>query len=417
MGVSAVVTRVACNTSTGTQDITVSGFGTPVAAMFVLARATTEDTNADSSGLSVGFTDGTLMRVMALSDNDAAATMETDKAYQTTDVILMLDPSAGTLEGSAHFDSWITDGVRIDWDDAVPSAYLLVVYLFGGTDVTAYVNHATMNSASDVDVTDPGFAFDAAVFLYNDLASASDATAGAQLSLGFAGWDGATLTQCALMWSSQDSPTAAAPNTRVCTDSVGGTIYADTESYRFVCKDVDANGFTLDPVVGSPVGVVPYLALNFGGAAAAIAGRWTNAGGTGDQAFTWPGFTPQLVMGTYTHAVLADNNYTTGRNVDLLAVFGFDDTREYTSAICVNDAVGTSNTVSHSASFACQVKTAAGTETRTVGAFTSFDSGAGFTLNLSTNAAAGLEWCGLAIEEFVVAPTGIVPFRRRIEGY
>lgn len=59
MGVTIAQVQQAAPTSTGTQDYTVSGFGTPKAALFIVTKATTNGTAADEFVLGFGATDGT----------------------------------------------------------------------------------------------------------------------------------------------------------------------------------------------------------------------------------------------------------------------------------------------------------------------------------------------------------------------
>src|SRR4030065_1189114 len=147
MGVSVVTTRVACNTSTGTQDITISGCGTPKAARFTLVRAATDGTAANHAVISYGFTDGTRQFAISFEDENALATTETYQAKSSALVVRIGNGGAdGTLEGSAEFSAWITDGVRIDWTDAPDAAYLLIVDLFGGTDLSVYAGEQDLGT-------------------------------------------------------------------------------------------------------------------------------------------------------------------------------------------------------------------------------------------------------------------------------
>ena len=72
--VKCAVTRVACNTSTGNQDITISGLGwTPKLAVFYLSYADTDGTLAAHSCMSVGFFDGTSGGYLSGYNVDASA--------------------------------------------------------------------------------------------------------------------------------------------------------------------------------------------------------------------------------------------------------------------------------------------------------------------------------------------------------
>ena len=62
--------RVPLNTSTGTQDITLAGFGTPKGAMFFVTRGIADDVLADHADFSVGFTDGITSAVLSAGAED-----------------------------------------------------------------------------------------------------------------------------------------------------------------------------------------------------------------------------------------------------------------------------------------------------------------------------------------------------------
>src|SRR4030067_3169683 len=159
MGVAVVTIRVACNTSLGTQDITISGFGPPKAARFTLIRAVTDGPAANHAVISYGFTDGTRQFAVSFEDENALATTETYQAKSSALVVRIGNGGAdGTLEGSAAFSAWITDGVRIDWTDAPDEAYLLIVDLFGGPALSVYAVKTDLGTGTRaIDITAIGF--------------------------------------------------------------------------------------------------------------------------------------------------------------------------------------------------------------------------------------------------------------------
>lgn len=95
------VTKVACNTGTGDQDITISGFGTPKAALFILSKAGTDDASAiGDAWLAMGATDGTRQWTIASSSRSVQANTSVGARYMTDMCIALVAP-AGTVDGEA----------------------------------------------------------------------------------------------------------------------------------------------------------------------------------------------------------------------------------------------------------------------------------------------------------------------------
>ena len=118
----AVVKSAAPTSNGGTQDFTVTGFGTPVCAMFFLSYGTINGTAVDNAMLSFGFSDFTNHRGIAHVSEDSGTTTDTMSQRATT-LITLLNTDQST-DGTATA-STITDGVRLTWADAPPSAYLV----------------------------------------------------------------------------------------------------------------------------------------------------------------------------------------------------------------------------------------------------------------------------------------------------
>ena len=152
------VTQVSCDTSTGTQDITISGFGTPVAAIFfVVPCATNGGTNAflcRSYGLTDGTSDYGAFAYAAEGGNGTFGS-----ASSSSYCVYFREDSGGSIK-TAQFDSFITDGVRIDWTSAPTSGWKLACVLVGGNIGSSDVYAGTVASPSSgatTDVTSVGF--------------------------------------------------------------------------------------------------------------------------------------------------------------------------------------------------------------------------------------------------------------------
>ena len=79
MAIVSAVTRAALRTTTGTQDFTVTGFGTPKCAIFFVTSAVTDATEAAGLNWSMGATDGTNQWTVCCRADDNNATADTDR--------------------------------------------------------------------------------------------------------------------------------------------------------------------------------------------------------------------------------------------------------------------------------------------------------------------------------------------------
>lgn len=122
-----------------TQDITISGFGTPKAAIVLATRATAQDTITNEIDMSIGMYDGSTQWSMAIGNLNSSGN-EAGCGVVSNSKILQLPKtnlSDNTHEATVAF---ITDGIRLTWTKVHASfnnAYLITVILFGGIDLLA----------------------------------------------------------------------------------------------------------------------------------------------------------------------------------------------------------------------------------------------------------------------------------------
>lgn len=156
MSLYASVVNFTANTSTGTQDITGSlGGENPKAALFFMSEETTLSISPVTPfHVMMGMTDGTNQFYMLAHSETGVTTGDNYSAAYTDAVVRGVD-GTGSQTYKAAFSSWITDGVRINWSDAAPSAFQGFCVLLGGTDL-ANVYVGTCGTGATV--TDPGFA-------------------------------------------------------------------------------------------------------------------------------------------------------------------------------------------------------------------------------------------------------------------
>jgi len=139
--------QVACKTSSGTQDITIPGFGTPKAAMVIISGNTAEGVVVDNH-VGQGATDGTNQWGVASWSEDASAFADSRSHQSNADFVVFNKPNT-TAAWKASFSSWITDGIRIDWGTDFPDAgYLITVILFTGTDLNVKCDWVVATAAT-----------------------------------------------------------------------------------------------------------------------------------------------------------------------------------------------------------------------------------------------------------------------------
>lgn len=295
----------AARTTTGTQDYTVSGFGTPKLAMFFVTFATANNTETAHAVLGIGSTDGTRNVSTTYSDKDAVATTVCKSRGNTSNCVLLHNQD-GTVIGRAAFSSWITDGVRINWSTAPASGYLVTCLLVGGSVSNAYTNVATVPFGTEptLDVTAPGFEPDI-VISYAVEGNAFNDTQRAAFTpnMGFAVRGANPATQRGLHQYDYDA--VALPS------SFGGSRFSTARSWVEVAsntialtvQDIDSSGFSYSQVgtTGSDLEIA-YVAINLPASLSATILSIDAPTSTGSYSITGAGFTPQFAM-----MLLSDN--------------------------------------------------------------------------------------------------------------
>lgn len=220
--------------STGTVDYTSTGIGTPDAAFVVITEATADDTLKDDAVLSTGITDGTDTYCTAISSEHGAASMVTyRRAHNDGAIAVLMTPGTGVVDVQGDFDSFITDGIRIDWSNIDASnAHKFTIYLWTGLDnvkAASWTQTATLNGTTTVSglgtTAANGLTGIVLGFASNDETSRADA----RHSVGFLDYSGTTISQASSSWSSVGS---SVPTSRVAvqveTDRIGVLNLSDT---------------------------------------------------------------------------------------------------------------------------------------------------------------------------------------------
>lgn len=411
---------MACNTSTGTQDITIGGFGTPKAALFICTIATADDTPVAGYGYSFGAATGASNEwCVFFSDEDGSGTTDRRGATESDRLIRINTIGTHTVDGDADFSAWITDGVRIDWQTAPSAAWLLTVVLFTGSDLSAHANFASLGNSVDnaVNVTDPGFEPEL-VITAQFAGQAVDTTQSLiKPSFGVVHSDGGgTIAQGSAAWYGSNGVGTSTADGRV-TETYG---ILETDSDALLVwggefDTFDSSGFTVTTrIAGSGSTDMFYLALGLGSFNGWV-GTVDTPTSTGNDAQSAPGFTPQFIYSIMTMMEAIDTAYADNALAGSYGFSAFDDApAEYANSVQNENGVATSNTQSLSDDTAVELPDDDGSAGLTA-SFVSMNA-TGWTLNFSAVKGTAKKFLGLAIEGISVTPIPIFQRRHRIIG-
>jgi len=295
MAAHAVVTST-CPTGTGTKDFTKSGFGTPTLVVVTCSKITSgSGTTADMGG-SYGAADGTNQFANSWSSEDAVGTSNCRSNRSTSRCLTVLDTDGTTLVEAA-FDSFITDGVRLDFTK-VSSAYRIIVELFNtaNADVGSFVINAT--SGSDTAVTAPGFQPKLVGFSYAETATS------VRLNQGWAAAKSGGDQQHARSFFCLHGQ----GTTQIATFHRNNRCIAKATQFGWEWtgefKSFDANGFTVTTRDDDGGNTVDYWCVD--GVDVAI--EHDDIPSSGDATVTGAGFTPESIVTLSGHGTVSQVN-------------------------------------------------------------------------------------------------------------
>lgn len=331
--------RGALTTGTGTQDFTFPGFGTPKAALFVLSGAQSNGTPIDGLDFSLGATDGSSEWVMSSRAEHNAATSNCDRRDAADEVVMLLDDS-GAVVLEANFDSWITDGVRINKTvNSLGSSVLLSVALFTGENLSVDAGNVNLAGLDSSVTVTPGFQMGGLIigspaYFFNDLATPST-----YLGFGLASYNGSTIRQCAASVASTNGQPASSSTGVVRNDACAvrtvASLYVELENITSTSFDLTSRGTDLS------MSNVGYLALKYAGGEA-WAGVLDSPTAGGDKSWTGVGFKPQFgIMVPTMLSSLATQK--ADAEAGAIGFSAFDPSGEYCTAWADEDAADPTN--------------------------------------------------------------------------
>lgn len=391
-------TTVALNTTTGLQNITISGFGTPKAAIVMLNYSDSgQDSTVSVSRMSYGFTDGVSNYQASFESNDSATTSSTRRSGDSS--LGMLQLTNGATLANIVFNAWITDGIQINITTAfgTPSVYATVI-LLGGSDLlnvsvgAAQLTNGTSSTAISSLSFEPTIVNTIGVAL-NTIGNSSITV----MSLGYSHNDG-TAKNKGIIYHDNNNVGTSVVESYSATARCAGQIVSGAVTWTGHISSYAANGFTYTHDTNTGGDYVFYLAMELGAGIGVNIDLIDSPSTTGSFAKTGVGFQPNYLMLASAEGTNADAIQVT--DADGFSVYSTDGTSESTHAGSSQDAVTTTNTASRVSTDLAFLHS--GNAIATQGSLTSFDSD-GYTLNITT-LTAQKKWLQLA---FGAASSGI----------
>lgn len=400
MGNFAIVQQAALTGSPGTQDFTASGVGTPVGVIFFLTSGLTNGTVANHALLGMGATDGTRNISICTASKDGIALGTTAARRRAfSDACLSLINEDGTLVIKAAFDSWITNGVRINYTN-VSSAFLVTCIFLYGPEITA-LRADVVNTPATIDTATTVSSLSAAPTFLITLSPTAAATFGgglitnAQLAIGIVQNTGSDPPpQFGNCWSDAH----AVSTTSVTHSSESALVARDmnpSTGRNVEIREFSATGFKAYTRSLAGATAVGFIAVTMSGLAAK-AMSFDSPTGAGAQSITGiTGQTPQFALLLMNSATAYDTRDTSG-NAEVFAVSVVTADAQYCHAITSDDGVTTTTNaeaVAHNQPVFLQKDGA----TFMSATFTSFGSEQ-LNWNFSTANGTARKWAGLFIQ-------------------
>lgn len=388
--------------TTGTVNFTVSGFGTPQAAIITVSGASSGSNPAAHSMLAMGWVDGTATCSMSISLEDAQATSDTYRYGNQTTVskrVITLVSVSGSPLIAGNFSAWTTGGITIDFVVASATQYTVSVQLIkgcttiasGSTNMTGTAAH-TVSSLSGK----PNLVY----FLCHGTATGTSVLDNALFSFGAAHNSSSNVvSQGQVAFSSADGSVAEVSNTVTRNDSCVGQLFSDAQSWKASVSNFTSTGFDLTADVSPAGDTVFWLAMDTGDTDGVHVGVVDSPTSTGTWSITSPGFQPQLVtLGINT--TLTTNVFRIANPMGFGIGMFTSSAQAYVGVDCDDGAADTDTQSNFSSAAAVQLYHFGGTthDIMHQGAYSSMDA-TGYSLSFPTYVdATTRRWLSVAIK-------------------
>jgi hypothetical protein len=285
MAKKAVVVNGAIAT-TGTFDITSSGFGTVDGAIIMMSMATATNTDTNHNSNSIVFYDGSATYSVCNNDEDAQA--RTDSASYVSDSEFISAGIATTADDYHGTISSITDGIRVTTTNTASAAFRYTAVLFGG-GVSIKTGEITTSASINGTAAYTGASFtpQGGVFL-------NAASVGSAIIFGLFSYKNSTITQRHYAAALPDLLNDSHVDSWVRNDSIASAI---GNAYYGITA-VSSSGFTVTTRnVATATRLVFFL---LGGVQDVHLGDTPIPASTGVKSWEGPGFQPQFLFNVQT---------------------------------------------------------------------------------------------------------------------
>lgn len=383
---------------TGLVDITHTDFGgaTPKAVLIFGGRAGASNTvQSDSISTMIGMAvNGGNQGSNGCEIADNVTTSNTSRAWRSDAVVR-------NQSQLASVNSWIANGVRINFTTNAIGARQFTAILFGGADVTAHMgNLAAATGVNQTQaVTAPGFQPDV-VFVSTVNTSNASGSGTTQAIQTYGVCDRAGAKNFSVQFGELNANTAASsPTTAYYNNAVLVTLNLSntTPGWSALLNNFGATGFDV-VYTGTTAGqFIQYLALKFNGIPVDLR-ELTVPTSTGNLTVTGVGFTPQALFFGGTMQTVANAVVINAANSCSFSRSAADVNLTMGAYVCVDDfAVDPSNVSELNPTNQAYLIGNATDADASRGALTSMNAGTGYTLNFDQVTGAATLFWALAI--------------------
>jgi hypothetical protein len=386
-------------TTTGDQDFTEPGFGTPKAAIIIATSAESDDVVNDNVLLSIGFTDGTRQVAMKGTGDHNVGTTNTNQRTSEVEVAILYTKNLSENTW-VQFKEWTEDGVTLTYNpNSLTDSVRITVVLLAGDDLSAYADYLNAHDSVNQSVTETtGFRADAIITIGMVLnPNRGNYTHNRGPALGFCLGD-AALTQKCTTYSWGDADASGNSTLMLETGRSAKYVVDGGEESSIEITAIDDTGFTVTTRDSGAVNHnYHYLALKIDNK-----DFWMDyvdsPTSTGEKAVTLPGFKPEFLLQLLTMAPATDTLYYNAN----AGAFGVSVVNERSErSLCIADEFGADPTNTQDFTSESSIILYGDDGTLEFDAtFVSFNIN-GWTLNYTTADGTVRKWLALAIGEGV----------------
>ena len=248
-----------------TADFTADGFGTPKAALFLMAGTESDSVERDHASQSFGWWDGATMGMVSSGADNGVAPTDTAR-YHSDRFVAASHYGAGTSRDvQIEASSWITDGVRLNTSsNTFNRAQQILVILLGGNNFEAESgSFQLVDELTQATVSGLSFQPNHVLFGSASLPAVHSAGGTSSYSVGLAGAD---LAQHSHSFYSRNSVGTSETAEAVRAGSVIDRIDSSGSVYRVSVDSYTTDGFTMGLPTADPTDdYVHFIAFNIGG--------------------------------------------------------------------------------------------------------------------------------------------------------